>query len=198
MKNNIIVVSLLAMVMLFLSSGMAVSAAEFNLEEYNEYKQYELEHTQSFQQFAQQVKKETDNSFSVMYNMAFQIFTIIFVAAVVVLAGAITLKNGQWMKWSSNTMIFTVITILVIRLVPILFLTINMIGFTMLLTATIELIVHTLFYIAVSMILISLFLKMLYRMFEHPKYFRWSRSLFNGSVLIIILSIITPVIIQNL
>ncbi|MGG6447662.1 hypothetical protein [Pseudobacillus badius] len=182
----------------FFISNMQVGAAEFDLKGYNEYQQYQLEHTQSFQEFSQQVKKDTDYSFSVMYNMAFQIFTIIFVGAVVVLAGAITLKNGQWMKWSSNTMVFTLITILIIRLVPILFLTVNVTSFTMLITAAIELLVHALFYFAVTMVLVSLFLKMLYRMFEHPKYFRWSRSLFNGSILVFILSLITPVIIQNL
>lgn len=193
MKNILFLI-----VFLLMFSVSPVHAAEFNLKEYNAYKQYEMQQTPELNQLSENVMADVNSSFAVIYNIGFQVFTVIFIAAIVALAGAITLKNGQWMKWSTNTMIFTLISILLIRLVPILFLTINVLGITLLLTYIIQLIMSTLFYVSFAMLLISLFLKMLYRMFEHPKYFKWSRSLLNGSVLVLILSIIMPSIIQNL
>ena len=180
------------------SFGTAVNAADFDLKQYNEYVTEKNDSTGDTEAFASNVSYTIGDLTANIVEIGFNLFSILFVSAVVALAAAITLKHGQWMKWSTNTMIFTLIAILLIRLGPILFLTVNLIGFKQLLQYTIHAVVTALFYISVGMMLISLFLNMLHRMFEHPKYFKWSRNLLNGSLIVFILSIFAPVVIGNL
>lgn len=187
---------LIPIVFLFFLISPSVSAASFDMETFNSYQQYQLEHDLTLNETADSILNSIN--FSMIYNIGFKLFSIIFVAAILAMAGAITVKNGQWMKWSSNAMIFTLIAIILLKVIPILFLTIDVSGFNQILTSITELIVHSLFYIAFAMFLISLFLKMLHRMFKHPKYFKWSRSLITGSILVIVLSVIMPIVIDGL
>lgn len=197
MKPSLSKGAFIALFLIFIFANAAF-AQEFNMEAYNHYIEYQKQQNGELDDFSNAVINPVESSFAKLFNIGFIIFTIIFVSALISLAGAVTLKNGQWMKWSSTTMIFTLIAILLLRLIPILFLTISVSGFTILLQNIITLMVSSLFYLSVGMFLISLFLKMLYKMFEHPKYFKWSRALFTGSIIILVLSTFTPSVILNL
>lgn len=193
-KDITVNTAILIFLNIFIFSSVSY-AADFQLEQYNE---YTAKKPVSAEGFTNGIGQAAGSMTASVVEIGFYLFAIMFVCGVVALAAAITLKHGQWMKWATNTMIFTMIAILLIRLGPILFLTLNLVGFKLLLQYTISTIVVALFYISVGMLLVSLFLKMLHQMFEHPKYFKWSRNLFNGSIIVLLLSTFAPIVIGNL
>lgn len=95
-------------------------------------------------------------------------------------------------------MLGTFIAIIALRIAPIIVLTIDKIGITLVINHIVTLLSSVGYYLAILMFLIGLVLRSLNKIFEHPKYFRWGRSLLSGSVIIVVLSYISPIVIASL
>jgi hypothetical protein len=176
-------------------------AKEFNVEQYNayiEYQQWNTTDSSGDMKLVSDIQRGTDKLITMTVDVGLNILTIIFVLAVIAVAGGLTLRNGQWIKWSTGAMIGTFIAIVGIRIAPILVLTSNLSSFTLLLNDIIKFIVTIGFYLSFFMFLIGLFLRSLDRIFEHPKYFKWGRGLLVGSIIVMVMSSIAPVVIGNI
>lgn len=174
-------------------------ANEFDVEQYNAYVDYQGKETpDEGMDLISDIGQGTNQLITIVVDAGFDILAIVFILAVIAVGGALTLRNGQWMKWSVGAMIGTFSAILAIRLGPILVLTIDLIGFTMLLNDIILFLVNIAVYISFFMILVGLFLRSLDKIFEHPKYFKWGRGLLAGSAITLILGSVVPIIIGNI
>lgn len=176
-------------------------AKAFNVEQYNAYVDYRQGNTSDSSgsmKLVSDIQKGTDQLITMTVDVGLNILTIIFVVAVIAVAGGLTLRNGRWMKWSMGAMVGTFIAIMGIRVAPILVLTSDLSSFTLLLSDMIKFIVTICFYLSFFMFLIGLFLRSLDRIFEHPKYFKWGRGLLVGSIIVLVMSSIAPVVIGNI
>lgn len=194
-------IALFFMGFLIYSMGTAFTAQaeEFNLQQHNDYIQYVNERGSiSNSGLLLSVEKGTQSLLAIIVDVGFDILALLFVMGVIGYAAGITMKNGQWSKWSFNIMSGTFISIILLRIAPILVLTIDKIGITIIINHFVELLSSIGLYMAIIMFLIGLFLRSLNKVFEHPKYFRWGRNLLSGCVIIVVLSYISPVIIANL
>lgn len=173
---------------------------EFNLEQYNAFN--EQEYGDNLSGLPTDVLNEVQSAGNSMIasalDIGFDILALIFIFGVIGIGAGFTLQNGQWTKWSTGAMYGTFLAIIFLRIVPILVLTIDQIGITLVINHIIQMFSVIGFFIAILMFLIGLFLRSLNKIFDHPKYFRWGRSLLFGSVIILALSTVSPYIIMNL
>lgn len=178
---------------------LKANAAEFDVEHYNNYVDYKNQTGSSLDRdLLGDIQDGANNLLTVVVDVGFDILSIIFILAVIAVAGGLTLRNGQWMKWSMGAMTGTFIAIVGIRVAPILVLTIDLVGITILLNDIVQFIVSIGIYISFFMFLVGLFLRSLDKIFEHPKYFKWGRGLLVGSIVTLVLGSIVPVIIGNI
>lgn len=187
----------------FLVLSMVISstanAEEFNLQQHNDYMRYINEKGSiSDSGLLESVEKGTQSLLAIVVDVGFDILALLFIMGVIGFAAGMTMKNGQWSKWSTNIMIGTFIAILALRIAPILVLTIDKIGITLIINHIVLLLSSVGLYISIIMFLIGLFLRSLDKIFDHPKYLRWSRSLLSGCVIIVVLSYVSPIVIANL
>ena len=193
--------SFLALTVLFMN-GDKVSAAtnEFDVEQYNAHIDYKESLGGGFSASSTlfDVQGTGNNLVSIVLDVGFDILALVFIFGVVGIAMGVTLQNGQWTKWSTTAMYGTFLSIICIRIIPIIALTIDQIGITLVINHIIQLCTRTGFFIAIIMFLIGLFLRSLNKIFEHPKYFRWGRSLLFGSLIIITLVTFSPIVIMSL
>ncbi|WP_162985732.1 hypothetical protein [Virgibacillus halodenitrificans] len=174
-------------------------AQEFDLQQHNDYIQYINDRGNiSDSEIIGTVEKGTQSLLAIIVDVGFDILALLFVMGVIAFAAGSTMKNGQWLKWSSGIMMGTFISIIALRIAPILVLTIDKIGITLIINHIVELLASVGYYMAIIMLLVGLFLRSLNKVFEHPKYFRWGRTLLTGCVIIVVLSYISPVVIANL
>lgn len=129
-----------------------------------------------------------------IYDTGMKFITIMFIIAVVGLALSLVFKNGQWTKWSSGVMTTTLLIILVFRGGPIIMLTTDAIGITLFASDVLNFATSVGLYVAIGMTLVSLLMRLFYKLINHPDYFRWSKRLMIGSVIIAILSLVMPVV----
>jgi hypothetical protein len=190
---------LLGFFMLSMNLAVPTYAEEFNLDQYNNYIDYaEGRKGISESKLLSDVESGTKELLAAVVDIGFDILSLLFILGVISFAAGLTMKNGQWSKWSSGVMVGTFIAIVTLRIAPIIVLTIDKIGFTLVINHFIQLLSSVGYYIAIVMFLIGLFLRSLNKIFEHPKYFRWGRSLLSGCVIIVVLSYFSPIIIANL
>lgn len=130
-----------------------------------------------------------------VYNFGINILTIFFVAAVISMAFSIITKTGHWMKWATGTMIFSFIALLILRIGPILFLTTNVVGITLIVSDTVYFLKEIAFWAAIGMVLIGAIIRLLHKIVSnHPEYFRWSKSLFVGAFILGLLAGVIPLL----
>lgn len=129
-----------------------------------------------------------------VYDTGMKFITIMFIIAVVGLALSLIFKNGQWTKWSSGVMTTTLLIILIFRGGPIIMLTTDAIGITLFASDVLNFATSVGIYVAVGMALVSLLMRLFYKFINHPDYFRWSKRLMIGSVIIAVLSLVMPVV----
>jgi hypothetical protein len=130
-----------------------------------------------------------------VYNFGINILTILFIAAIISMAFAIITKTGHWMKWATGTMIFSFIALLILRIGPILFLTTNVVGITLIVSYTVHFLKAIAFWAAIGMILVGLYIRLLHKVVSnHPEYFRWSKGLFVGAFILGLLSGVIPLL----
>lgn len=171
-------------------------AGNFNVDYFNTYIEYQ-KHTVKGSNLTDGLLDSFTSLAPAVVNVAFYILMITFVFFTIVLAAAVTTKNTQWMKTSVGGILGTFISILALRLTPLLIFTIDIEGVTVFMRNIVSFLTSVGIHVAIGMFLIGLFLKMLSNIFEHPKYFKWSRSLRIGSAVIIFLSIVSPIVIGN-
>jgi len=130
-----------------------------------------------------------------VYNFGINILTILFVAAIISMAFSIVTKTGHWMKWATGTMIFSFIALLILRIGPILFLTTNAVGITLIVSDAVHFLKAIAFWAAIGMVLVGLYIRILHKVVSnHPEYFRWSKGLFVGSMILGFLSGVIPLL----
>lgn len=130
-----------------------------------------------------------------VYNIGINILIILFVGAIIMMAFAIITKTGHWMKVGMGTMIFSFISLLILRVGPILFLTTSVVGFTLIVSDSVHLLQSIALWTAIGMVLIGLFFRLLHRVVsQHPEYFRWSKSLLVSATILGLLSGVIPLL----
>lgn len=191
---------LMGIIVLFcLFTNTTVFASEFELEKHNNYIDYqEGQKGITDNDLFGGIQDGSDSLIASVVNIGFDILALIFISGVIGIAAGFTLQNSQWTKWSTGAMYGTFLAIILLRIAPIIVLTIDQIGFTLVINHIIQLFSSVGLYIAIMMFLIGLFLRSLNKIFEHPKYFRWGRSLLFSSLIIVILSLVSPYVIMNL
>ncbi|MEX3623616.1 hypothetical protein [Viridibacillus arvi] len=196
--NALFLMGLIALTVV--NSSTTVFASEFDVNQHNAYVDYQ--NGQKGQLADNPLLADIQNGGNTMLasivNIGFDILALLFIFGVIGIAAGFTLQNGQWTKWSTGAMYGTFLAIIFLRILPIIVLTIDQIGITLVINHIIQLFSSVGFFISVMMFLIGLFLRSLNKIFEHPKYFRWSRSLMFGSLIIVILSTISPIVIMSL
>ncbi|MFD1736170.1 hypothetical protein ACFSCX_06285 [Bacillus salitolerans] len=130
----------------------------------------------------------------VVYSTGIKFITVIFLAAVVVMAFSMMMKIGQWTKWSTGVMISSLLVLILFRGVPLIILTTNAMGVSVLAGDFLKVLTKVGIYSSVGMILVGLALRYIYKLITHPDYNRWSKRLFIGSTIILLLSTIMPFI----
>lgn len=197
LSNALLLMGFILLNVIYISKP--VFASEFDVNKYNKYVEYE-QTQQGFSDSAlsSSIKSGVSNVIASVVDIGFDIFSIVFIFGVIGIAAGVTLQNGQWTKWSTGAMYGTFLAIIAIRIAPIIVLTIDQIGITLVINDAIQLFTSVGLYISILMFLIGLFLRSLNKIFDHPKYFRWSRSLLFGSLIIVTLSFVSPIIIMNL
>ncbi|KLV18349.1 hypothetical protein [Bacillus anthracis] len=178
-------------------SSLLLAAQSFNVEYFNKYIEYQREHEPSTE-LANGVLGGIQSYIPIGVNIAFNVFIIGFLFACIVLSAAMITKNAQWQKNAVWGIIFTVVAVLALRLAPLLIITNDIVGIASLMRDIVDFLTAIGIHASIAMLLISLFLGMLHRTFEHPKYFKWSRSLKVGSGLVLFLSIVSPIVIGNI
>ncbi|MBU8908166.1 hypothetical protein [Desertibacillus haloalkaliphilus] len=126
------------------------------------------------------------------YTIGVNVITLIFIAGVIGMIMSMILRNGEWMKWATNTMIFSFIAILIIRVGPVFLLTGTLTDFTLLVSDVVLLLQEVSLYLAFGMFLVAAIVKMFYQMHDHQDYFRWQRGLKIGAFLMGTLSLFIP------
>lgn len=196
-RNALLFVAFLIVSMVYFN-GLAYGN-EFDVEQHNQYIDYQKgQEGIEKNDLLFDIQNGTNNLITATVDIGFDILALIFVIAVIAVAGGVTLRNGQWMKWSMGAMLGTLIAIVAIRIAPIIVLTVEEIGITLLINHMVQFVVSIGFHVAFFMFLIGLFLRSLNKIFEHPKYFKWGRGLLTGSIIILLLSLFSPLVIGNL
>lgn len=126
------------------------------------------------------------------YEMVIKILSILLIAAVIWMAASFITKNPQWMQWSKTTLLSTFITLLIIRLTPILFLTNDVTQIKLIINKSITLLMQTGVHASIAMLLIAWFIHFLYIMHENPAHYKWARSMLFGSIVVLVLSLLLP------
>ncbi|WP_066412762.1 hypothetical protein [Sutcliffiella cohnii] len=136
-----------------------------------------------------------DSWIAPVYTFGINILTIIFIAGIIGMSFSIITKTGHWMKWAWGSMIISFIVLLILRIGPILLLTTNVIGITLIVNDSIHLLKVTAFWAAIGMVLVGLAIRLLHIVVSHhPEYFRWSQGLFVGAFILGFLSGVIPLL----
>lgn len=132
--------------------------------------------------------------FAPMYGWAIVIITIIFITGSFVMLLSVLFKNGQWQKFSQLLMAFSFISILTLRGMPLIILSIKdpSTDIDYLLQGVTHYISAAVIYAAVVGIVLSFLFRFGYKLIKHPEFHRWSRTLRSISILMVVFSFIIP------
>lgn len=126
-------------------------------------------------------------------HWAIQLITILFVVGVIVMIFAIIFKHAQWQKFAQGTLLWTFITMIVLKAIPfIIFSVQNVSGVDQLFTTTLTAVQQTALYLGVIGICASLLFKFAYRLIRHLEFFKWQKTARNMSAIMILFSILGP------
>lgn len=136
-----------------------------------------------------------DGGLPVVFDVGMTIITIFFVISVCAMAISIVFKNGQWTKWSTGVMTFTLIIVLFFRGGITLLFSVDGLGFAYIVNDALSFVKKLGIYAAIIMLLVGLLMRYNYVLINHPDYHRWSKRLMVGSVLIAVLATVMPAVI---
>lgn len=119
--------------------------------------------------------------------------TILFILGVILMIMAIIFKNGQWQKWGQSTMLWSFLSMLIVRAIPITILSFrNGVDVNEAFSALILSLTQMAIFLGVIGVLLSYLFKFAYKLIEHPEYHRWSKNVFNVSLIMMMFALIAP------
>lgn len=121
------------------------------------------------------------------------IFTIMFLAGIIILGYSLVTKTGHVMKGASSLLLWVPMTVFIIRFMSIFLFTTSTNNVTLIATDIMNLLRFTGFYISIGMVLVGLLLHLIFRLIKHPEFGRWSKRLWLGSTMITLMAIFVPV-----
>lgn len=121
------------------------------------------------------------------------IFTIMFLAGIIILGYSLVTKTGHVMKGASSLLLWVPLTVFIIRFMAIFLFTTSTNSVTLIASDIMNLLRFTGFYISIGMLLVGLLLHLIFRLIKHPEFGRWSKRLWLGSTLITLMAIFMPV-----
>lgn len=134
-----------------------------------------------------------------VYHAVIDIFIVFFLLGIIGMALAMTTKNGQFMKWASRSMYGSLIGFLLIQILPIFILTTSISDFNMFVSDVVSLTKSINFYITLGMVVIGFFMKIVYNFVSHhPEYYKWSRALFLGAVVLGLVAGVAPLVFRSI
>lgn len=122
-----------------------------------------------------------------IYDYGIKIIYIIFLVAVVALVFGLVNKTGQWIKAATLAMIFSIVSLIVIRLFPLIIFASDVYSVTMLIDDFALMLQYIGYYCAAGLILVGLMIKFYHMMIRHPEFNRWSKRLFLAAIVTILL-----------
>lgn len=130
-----------------------------------------------------------------IYKWGIDIVTILFIIGTLTMILSIIFKNGQWQKYSQGTMFISFTTMLVLRGLPIIVLSIKSSeDFSHLLNHVINSISSAAVFLGMISISLSFLFRYGNRLIEHPDFHRWSKNLLSVAILMIVFSMIVPIL----
>lgn len=121
--------------------------------------------------------------------------TILFIIGVIAMIMAMIFKNGQWQKYAQTTMLWSFVSLMLLRGIPIVILSFKTkadvdAAFSTALSTISEVAV----FIGLIGISISLLFKFGHTLIKHPEYYKWYKNARNISVIMILFAFFGPII----
>lgn len=129
------------------------------------------------------------------FDWGIKLITILFIIGVIVMIMAMIFKHGQWQKYAQTTMLWSFISMMILRGAPIIFLSFRSkadvdTAFSTALGTLSEVAI----FVGMMGIGISLLFKFGYMLIEHPEYYKWYKNARNISAIMILFAFIGPII----
>lgn len=128
-----------------------------------------------------------------VYNWGIKAITILFIVATLVMIMSALFKNGQWQKYGQVTMLLSFVTMLLLRGLPIIVLSIRASeDVDVLLHETMSMLSFGVIFLCLISFAVSYLFGFGYKLIEHPEFHRWAKTLRSVSVLMVIFAIAIP------
>lgn len=128
-----------------------------------------------------------------IYTWSVVILTILFVTGTLVMILSALFKNGQWQKYGQITMLMSFLTMLVLRGLPIVILSIKSAAdVDLLLKNALSLLGFGAVFLCLISIAVSFLFAFGYKLIEHPEFHRWSKNLRGVAALMLLFAIVIP------
>ncbi|MEK5071751.1 hypothetical protein [Sporosarcina sp. FSL K6-1508] len=128
-----------------------------------------------------------------VYKWGVNFITIVFVVGTIVMILSALFKNGQWQKFGQISMLISFITMLLLRGLPIIILSVrNSSDIDILIQETLSLLGFSAVFLCLISIGVSFLFGFGYRLIEHPEFHRWAKSLRAVSILMVLFAIVIP------
>ncbi|MEK3977368.1 hypothetical protein MKZ20_21610 [Psychrobacillus sp. FSL K6-2684] len=128
-----------------------------------------------------------------LYSWGIIALTAVFVLGTLMMILSAIFKNGQWQKLGQNFMFWSFVSLLLLRGLPILILSIrNTNDIDSLFNEFIVSLSYTAVYLGVISLACGLMFKLGHKLIKHPEFYRRSKTLFMVSIIMVSLSILIP------
>lgn len=130
-----------------------------------------------------------------LYGWGITIITALFVIGAVVMILSMIFKNGQWQKYGQGTMFISFVVMLVLRGMPIIFLSVrSSADIDSLLNSSLTVLSSSAVILGLIGIAVSFLFKFGYRLIDHPDFHRWARNLMSVSIMMMLFAIVIPIL----
>jgi len=127
------------------------------------------------------------------YSWGVSFITILFVVGTLVMIMSALFKNGQWQKYGQITMLLSFLTMLLLRGLPIVVLSIRTTSdINILLSESLSMLGFAAIFLCFISVGVSFLFGFGYRLIEHPEFHRWAKNLRGVSVLMLLFAIAIP------
>lgn len=128
-----------------------------------------------------------------IYSWGIKAITILFIVATLVMIMSALFKNGQWQKYGQVTMLLSFVSMLLLRGLPIIVLSIRASeDVDALLQETMSMLSFGVIFLCLISFAVSYLFGFGYKLIEHPEFHRWAKTLRSVSVLMVIFAIAIP------
>lgn len=130
---------------------------------------------------------------SPLYSWGIKIITITFVLATVVMILSALFKNGQWQKYAQTAITMSFVSLLVLRGLPILILSVRHTDdIDLLFQDALSMLGFSVIFLCLISFAVSFLFSFGYKLIEHPEFHRWSKTLRSVSVMMLLFAIVIP------